>query len=406
MRTEIRGGRVLDGTGAAPLADGSVIVEDGRIAAAGKAASERAEADGSRVVDARGGTILPGFFDLHVHLCHTLADSDIWGWPMGHWLDDREQTLNGVLQGQRAVDAGLTTVRDTGEASPGVFSLRALWSKNILRGPRALACGRAVCETGGHGYRTGREADGVDEVRKATREQIKVGADWIKVAATGGARGPVEKITSTQLDEDEMRMVVHEAAKVGMKVCAHAHAADGIKNALRAGIKTIEHGVLLDDEAVALMVENDAYLVATLSVYRALSERGAAKGAEDYAQEKAREVMVHHSTSLRRALDGGVKIAFGTDAGGPYHPIGKTSVVEELEMMREAGMSPMQTIESLTRVSAEALGLDDRLGTLQAGKLADVVIVDGDPLKDVSAIGRVKFVMKEGVVLKDELTAA
>lgn len=399
MRTVIKGGQLLDGTGATPIPEGAVVVEGNRIVAAGNSAELRAYEEGASIVDAAGGTILPGFFDCHVHICHVLANANLWGGLMGRWLEEREQILNGVMQLNWALDAGLTTLRSPGEGTLAIFDMRALTANNSLRGPRIIACGKIICMTGGHGHKEGRECDGVDEVRKATREQIKAGADWIKLAATGGARSSNEKIASTQLDEEEMAMAVHEASKAGLKVCVHALGTAGIKNALRAGVSCIEHGAFLDDEAVQWMVDRDVTLVPTLSVYQALVERGLGMGVEAFAPVRAREVVKHHVASLRLAVKAGVRVAFGTDSGGPYHPIGK-DVVMELEMMREAGMTPMQLVQSITGTAAEAMGVGDRLGTLQEGKLADVVIVDGNPLADLAAMGRVKFVMKDGLVFK------
>jgi imidazolonepropionase-like amidohydrolase len=399
MSILIKNCNLIDGTGAALVSNGWLLINGPVIEAVGQG-QEMPQADS--VVDAGGQAVIPGLIDLHVHLSHTLPDPDRWQRPVGTWLNDIEQTINGVVQARRCIGAGLTTVRDTGCGNTSIFSIRDLVRADVLEGPRILAAGKAICMTGGHGYRTSREADGPDEVRKAAREQIKAGADWIKVSATGGARSPNEKITSTQLDEDEIRAAVHEAEKVGIRVASHSHAAAGIKNSIRAGVRTIEHAVMIDDEAASMMLDQGTYVVPTLSVYRALISKGKEKGAEDFARQRAAQVTVHHTESIARAAQRGVRVAFGTDSGGPYHPAGGPGELElEARLMTEAGMSPMQVLMAATRVSAEALDLGEVIGTLEPGKRADLVILDGDPLTDLSSYSRVLKVYRDGVLRAD-----
>lgn len=394
MRYSIVHATVVDGTGAEPVHDARVDVEDGRITWVGRLADRPVDGE-TELVDATGKTVVPGLADCHVHLCHTLAREAEWGPPAGRWLSEPEQVVNGVVQAQRALRAGLTTVRDLGSATEGIFAISRLTDTGTVQGPRILAAGRIICMTGGHGYRTGRQCDGPVDARKATREQIRAGASWLKLAATGGARSPNEKLTSVQLDDDEMRAVVAEAARAGLSVAAHANASPGVAAAVRAGVRTIEHGVHLDDEVIELMAQSGVALVPTLSVYRRLAERGLTEGAEPYACAKAEEALDAHVESIARAVRGGVRIVFGTDAGGPYHPVGADNVVE-LELMREAGMSPNDVLRAATADAADVLGVGAETGTVTSGKDADLVVLDGDPLQDLSAYGRIVSVARRG----------
>lgn len=389
MRTLITGGNLVDVRAAETVEDGYLLVEGTRIREVGRG---RYAGEADRVVRADGRWIVPGFIDLHVHF---LGSSQTAKWTTV------QKTLYGVEQGRRALDAGITTARDVGAKERSIFELRSHFADGRLDGPRMLACGAMICMTGGHGSPfNSRECDGVDEVRKGTREQLRAGADWIKLSATGGAATANEEITSSQLDPEEMLMVVHEASKAGKSVCAHAHATSGIAEAVRAGVRTIEHGVFIDDDTAALMRERGAWLVPTLSAYVAIVEQGDKFGIPKYMTDKAAEVTRHQKESTARAFAAGVPIAFGTDAAGPYNPIGR-SVMREAELMADCGMGLGEILAAATTGAADALRIGEETGSLEAGKDADVLLLGSDPLASTAAYGRVELVMRAGSVRRE-----
>jgi imidazolonepropionase-like amidohydrolase len=265
-----------------------------------------------------------------------------------------------------------------------------------------LASGRLICMTGGHGWQMGREANGADEVRMAAREQIKAGADIVKLMATGGVMTPAVEPGSEQLTEAEMRAGVEEAHKAGRKTATHAMGTRGILNALRAGIDSIEHGVYLDEEAVALMAERKIPLVPTISALYFIETRGVEAGIPAYAVEKTLAVKPHHLASVRMAREAGVPVAAGTDAGTPFNLHGQN--LSEINLLVDyGGFSPLEAIEAGTRVSARVLGLEDKLGTIEEGKLADIVLVQGNPLDDIGLLlnpENIRYVMQGGELVK------
>jgi imidazolonepropionase-like amidohydrolase len=407
-RIVIHNGTLIDGTGGDPVANARVVVEDGRIAFAG-AADGLVSAD-AVVVDAGGGTILPGFIDCHAHITFEVADVES---QMRRPLS--LNFYNSVRYMRATLDAGVTTVRDAGGADLGT---RMAVENGVVPGPRLQICITPLSPTGGHfdhlypvgvSPKTppypGRPApicDGVDEVRKRAREVLRAGADVLKICTTGGVLSPTDRPEYVQFSPEEIRVVVDEARYRGdRKVMAHAIGAEGIKNAIRAGVHSIEHGPFLDDEAIALMLERGTYLVPTLMAGFALVEPrdGTAMLAEDILA-KAREINERQLEGLEQAHRAGVKIAFGTDAA--VFPHGEN--LRELELMTRAGMSPMEAIVSATRTASECLGWQDRLGTLEPGKLADLVICDADPLADITVLqdsARIPTVIKGGERVKD-----
>jgi imidazolonepropionase-like amidohydrolase len=395
VRTVFTGGRVFDGTGAA-IADADVAVEDGLIAEVGVGL------DGDEQVDVSGSTLLPGLFDTHVHVM--FGHLDMWKHiqtPFSYRFYDAIKNLGATIR------VGITTVRDAGGADLGVK--RAV-EEGIVLGPRLQISLTMLSQTGGHGDgwmpsggttelfpdypgMPSQIVDGVDEARRKIRELVRNGADVIKIATSGGVLSPTDSPEQRGFAYDEIEMMVSEATAAGLWVMSHAQAAVGIKNAVRAGVRSIEHGIYLDDEAIALMLERGAYLVPTL-----VAPVGVIRAAEagvpipDNVLAKASEVVEAHRDSFRRAAAAGVKIAMGTDAG--VLPHGENLL--ELDLMATGGMSPADVLVATTRTAAELMGLESELGTIEPGKRADLVVVAGDPLDFVGYAGRIERVYQDG----------
>ncbi|MEJ2170246.1 MAG: amidohydrolase family protein [Desulfobacterales bacterium] len=298
--------------------------------------------------------------------------------------------------------AGVTAIRDMGGKSGIDLGLRQAVHAGLIPGPRMLVSGRLICMTGGHGWQLGREANGPDDVRQAAREQIKAGADIVKLMSTGGVMTPGVEPGSEQLTEEEMRAGVEEAHKAGKKTATHAMGTRGILNALRAGIDSIEHGVYLDEEAVAMMAAKAIPLIPTISALYFIETKGIEAGIPAYAVEKTLRVKPHHQESIRMARQAGVPIAAGTDAGTPFNLHGQN--LTEIKLLVDyGGFSPMEAIEAGTRISARVMGLENELGTIEEGKLADIILVRGNPLDDIDILLKeenIRLVMKGGVLVK------
>ncbi len=406
----IHNGSLIDGNGGAPLPNAAVLVDGNRITAVGVPEQLDVPPDATRI-DAQGGTILPGFIDTHVHLMFEGINI-----PQ---IMTRPFSLNfyqAIRFMRRTLDAGVTSVRDAGGADVGVK--RAV-EEGLIDGPRMQVSITALTITGGHGdgwMLSGNEfklfpsypgnpdgrCDGPEDVRRKVREVLRAGADVIKVHATGGVLSPTDHPEFTQFSPQELEIMVQEAHyRRGVKVMAHAQGSEGVKNAVRAGIHSIEHGIYLDDEAIELMLERGTVLVPTLVAPVGVLEAGERDGSmPEYGVRKAREVVDAHRASIGRAYRAGVKIAMGTDAAVVPHGTN----LRELGLMCDVGMQPMDVLVASTKTAAECLGWQDRVGTLEAGKLADIVISTVDPLADIRALANndtIALVMKNGVVVKD-----
>ncbi|WP_116101209.1 metal-dependent hydrolase family protein [Amycolatopsis thermalba] len=390
------GGRVFDGTGSDPF-DADVVVEAGRVAEIGTGL------DGDEVVDCTGTTVLPGLFDCHVHV--TVSDISLiklFQKPFSYQFYEAARNLRSTLE------LGITTVRDAGGADLGIKKAQA---DGLISGPRLDISIGIISQTGGHGDdwmpsghcvplmvphpgRPSTLVDGPDEMRKVARELLRAGADVLKVCTTGGVLSPGDDPRHTQFTPAELDVLVAEAAMQGKAVMAHAQGTDGIKNAVRAGIRSIEHGIYLDDEAIELMLAHGTWLVPTLIAPIAVI-RAARAGAAltDEMVRKAEDVAEVHAESIRRAVEAGVKIAMGTDSGvGPHG-----TNLEELPLMQAAGMSPGQVLAAATSSAAELLGYGDSLGRLAPGYRADLVVVSGDAYDLAALPGRVREVWQDGV---------
>ena len=384
----LRGATLIDGTGAPPVRDRAVVVADRRIAGV---VADRSPRDGT-VLDLGGLTLLPGLINCHVHLC-LAGDAD----PSRTLADESfaATVVNAVVHAQRTVEAGVTTVRDLGGREYAEIAVRDGVRAGRIAGPRILCAGRAVCITGGHGWRMlGRQADGPDDLRRAVREQLRAGADVIKLIATGGVMTPGVDPRAAQLTLEELRAGVDEAHRARRRAAAHAMADEGIAWCLDAGIDTIEHGVFLTEALATRMATQGTALVATLIAPHAIVEGGLAAGIPEFAVTKSLALRERHLESFRLALGAGVTIAAGTDAGTPLNPHG--SIVPELALMVAAGMAPSQAVRAATSVAAQVLGIAAETVSIAPGLAADLIAVEGDPATDIKALDAIRLVVADG----------
>jgi imidazolonepropionase-like amidohydrolase len=381
------GARLIDGTGGESVRGRAVVVEGGVIA---RVVDEASLPRGARL-DLDGATLLPGLINCHVHLCFGAEPDTV--------RPDREEpvaftAVKALLRARTTVEAGVTTVRDLGGRDYVELAVRRAIADGLALGPRILAAGRPVCMTGGHGHFVAREADGPDDVRRAVREQLKAGADVIKLIATGGVMTPGVDPGAAQLTLDELRAGVEEATRAGRRTASHAMGTDGVAAAIEAGITTIEHGVYLTDAVVARMKQRGTYLVPTLNAPAAIAAGGRAAGIPGFMVDKSLAVMAAHARSFRLALTAGVSIAAGADSGTPLNPHG--SLLPELRLMVAHGMTPLAAIRAATVTAAEALGLAREIGRVAPGYQADLLAVASDPAEDIEALARVRAVLVGG----------
>jgi imidazolonepropionase-like amidohydrolase len=405
-RIAIRAGRLIDGLGGAPMTDAVILIENERITAVGRGL---AVPSGARVIDLSRSTVLPGFIDAHTHVTSQPEN----------YLEDLfrkspiDVAVSAHVYARRTLDAGFTTIRDVGAGEFIDVALRNAINAGTMPGPRMQVATLTVGSTGGHGDVTGFSpylkfgqfsgvADGEIELRKLVRFEVKNGADLIKMLASAGVLSEEESVGAPQFTQEEMNAVVDEARMWGRKVAAHAHGAEAIKRALRAGVTSIEHASLIDDEGIRLAKEKGAYLVMDIYNDDYIMAEYKRLGYPQKILDKEASVGRLQRESFRRAVQAGVKLAFGTDAG--VYPHGWNG--KQFAKMVEWGMTPMQAIQSATTSGADLLGWSDRVGSVQVGRYADIVAVDGDPLRDITELERVKFVMKGGVVYRGTGSAA
>lgn len=382
-----------------PLVD--VRCKDGRferITASGDTSLE-----GATVVEGEGKYLLPGLIDCHVHLTSS-GDPDAL--TRSRAESPHTRALRAAQHARATLEAGFTTVRDLGAPEGLVIDIASAVDSGLIAGPTIIAAGMGITMTGGHGHGfIAVEADGEDAVRKAVREQLRAGAKAIKLFASGGVMTPGVDPRSPSLTEREMASAVEEAHKAFRPIGAHAQATEGIKNAIRAGVDSIEHGVWLDDEAIALMVERGTWLVPTLTAPHHIAHGGLEAGIAPYMVEKGWQVLNDHLESYRKALKAGVRIAMGTDQGTPLSRPGDNA--QEISRMAEHGMSASRAILAATCEAARLLRIADRKGKIAPGFDADAVLVRANPLEDITILEErenIAAVLKQGVLVVDRMT--
>lgn len=403
---QITNANLIDPAEGTVIEGATLVLENGRVAAAGKEVSRAARTS----IDVKGAYVMPGLIDAHVHAYLTHMDlGALGGRPMSLHAHEASDILEGMLR------RGFTTVRDAAGADWG---LAAAVDRGLIKGPRIYFSGRAISQTGGHGdFRSIQDdppicacgantslmshvVDGVDAVRAAVRTELKRGAKQIKLMASGGVASPSDPLMSLQMSPEEMAVASQEAADWGTYTLAHAYAPEAIKRAVEAGVRTIEHGNLLDRDVAKIMAKNKAYLVPTLVTYHTLKEIGKEAGFPEVSLAKLGAVLDAGLASLEIAKKAGVRMGFGTDLLGPAHP----QQCREFTIRGEA-LSPLEVIQSATTVNADILRAKGDLGTLAVGARADVIVLDANPLEDLGVLAEpethLKMVMKDGVVMHD-----
>ena len=401
QRVVIRAGHVLDVKSGKMLSDQAIVIEGDNIVAVGLASATPA-ADAT-TINLPNATVLPGLIDAHTHLTFNPS----FGYEMLGISIPRE-ALIGAHNARVTLEAGFTTVRNVGARGYSDVALRDAINAGDVPGPRMLVSGPALSITGGHcdndllpyEYHATSDgvADGIENVQHKTREIIKYGADLIKVCATGGVLSKGDDPNASQYTLEEMKAIVADAHRLGRKVAAHAHGAQGVIWASEAGVDSAEHGHLMNNAAIATLKKNGTYLVPTLYLIDWQRENAAKANLPDYTRHKMQIVSEAAKTNAKKAIEAGVKIGLGTDAA--VYPHGLNA--HELAVYVSLGMTPLQAIQTATINDADLLGWSDKIGTLEAGKWADIIAVDGDPLQDVTTLQHVKFVMKGGAVVKNE----
>jgi imidazolonepropionase-like amidohydrolase len=394
--------RFLDVKTGTILSDQVIVIDGDKIVTVGPAKSVKATYEGERV-ELPNATVLPGLIDCHVHLT---INPNLFG-PAGLRISYPRSALVGARNARVTLEAGFTTVRNLAADGYADVALRDAINAGDVPGPRMFASGPALSITGGHwdenylapqfAFTNDGVADGVEQVMKKVRENIKYGADVIKVMATGGVVSQGDNPAFPQYSQEELKAIVETAHGLGRKVAAHAHAAAGIKNALLAGVDSIEHGSYINDEEIQVMKQQGTYLVPTVYLEDWLLQNMQNLGYTPNMMEKAKTVIAIAQKNVSHAFKSGVKVALGTDAAVIPHGLNG----HEFGKMVEMGLTPLQSIQAGTLNAADLLGWADKIGTIEAGKWADIIAVDGDPLQDVTTLEHVKFVMKGGEIIRN-----
>ncbi|MEA1882595.1 MAG: amidohydrolase family protein [Candidatus Marinimicrobia bacterium] len=404
--TIIHCGVLIDGSADRVSNKVSVIIQNGKISEVSRGYKNPGTDDS--VIDLSKYTVLPGLMDMHTHLS---GQSNPKRYMERFTMDLDDYAFRAVPYAERTLMAGFTTVRELG--GPVSTSLRDAIQQGHVVGPRIFSAGKSLATTGGHadptnGMRFELMGDpgpaegvvnGIADARKAVRQRYKNGADLVKITATGGVLSVAKSGENPQFKEEEIRAIVETAADYDMHVAAHAHGAEGMKRAVRAGVRSIEHGTLMDEETMILMKKHGTFYVPTISAGEFVAEKAKVDGYyPEIVRPKAAKIGPQIQNTFSKAYKAGVKIAFGTDSGVSYHG----DNAREFEFMVKGGMSPMEAIQSATKTAAELLGVEGELGTIETGKIADIIAVKGNPLEDITVLQEVSFVMKNGQVYKDK----
>jgi imidazolonepropionase-like amidohydrolase len=405
----IHAGRLIDGVGTAPRSNVSILIARDRIL---RVEDGFVRPQGAAVTDLSSATVIPGFIDSHTHITGEGTSDAI---VKAVTLSPVDEAVRSTAYAKRTLEAGFTAIRNLGSDGAADVALKKAINEGLVPGPRIWCARNTISITGGHGDQGGLRpefggestwqngiVDSPDEAAKAVRYQRKYGADLIKFTATGGVLSINDSGDHQQFSDAEMKAIVDTARLLGMRVAAHAHGKRGMEAAIRAGVNSIEHGTYLDAETIALFKQHGAYLVPTILAGKTVAEMAKKPGAlHPLVREKAARIGPLIQDSFKRAYQGGVKIAFGTDSGVSVH--GENA--REFAYMVEAGMPPMEAILTATKHAADLLGASDTVGSIQAGRFADIVAVAGNPLQDITELQRITFVMKGGVVYKERTPA-
>ena len=402
-RTILRPGRVLDVRTGELRANQAIVIEGEKVLQV-EPASEVTAAAADATIDLPEATLLPGLIDMHTHLT---MDLNSLGYS-GLGISTAREAGHGARNARRTLEAGFTTVRNVGANDYADIALRDAINDGDVLGPRMVASGPALSITGGHcdenllppafHFFSSGVADGIEAVQHRVREVIKYGADVIKVCATGGVLSKGDDPSASQFTREEMQAIVADAHRLGRRVAAHAHGAEGVRWASEAGVDSVEHGHLMDDAAIATLKKNGTYLVPTLFLTEYMQQNMERSEVPEFSKQKMRWIAGVAEQNAKKAFDAGVKVAFGTDAA--VYPHGLNA--GEFHVYVKLGMTPLRAIQTATVNAADLLGWSKQAGTIEAGKFADLIAVDGDPTRDVTILEHVKFVMKGGVVYKND----